>query len=55
MPWLEDKEIAYDACINAGFEGVVFKQLTSDYKLQRKPEDQIVEWVKFKPASAEGW
>ena len=55
MPWLKDKEIAYDACIAAGHEGVVFKQLTSAYKLQRKPEDQIVEWVKFKPASAEGW
>lgn len=49
MPWLV-KETAYEDCIKAGDEGVVWKRLSSLYSWQMESENTIVDWVKMKPA-----
>ena len=48
LPWL-DKASAYDKCVSAGEEGVVFKQLSSAYKPQQEPDNEVPFWVKIKP------
>jgi ATP-dependent DNA ligase len=54
MPTVNKKD-GYGTCISNGDEGVVFKNLKSCYRFQMNPENQIPDWIKFKPLNAEGW
>jgi ATP-dependent DNA ligase len=49
MPWIP-KETAYKNSLEAGDEGVVFKNVLSLYRPQPEPDNEVPVWVKFKPA-----